>query len=212
MGVVRDACPALTDRTTLLDICCGTGTIGILLAKSVQRVIGVDICPEAIDNARRNATLNGVTNCTYMAAKAEDVIRDVMSTYVDSVPAGGGAAAAAAVDTSGGGRASTSTEDAEGLGSGSGTHGNVVAVVDPPRAGLHKDVVQHIRRHDGIGHLIYISCSLGGARSNIVDFCRATSKKYRGRPFVVKRVIPVDLFPHTDHCEAVLVLEREPLE
>lgn len=172
IDVLKRSCPSLTEKTTLLDICCGTGTIGILLAASCRRVIGVDICAEAIENARVNATLNGVTNCEHIAAKAEDAIRDVMKSC---------------------------EQDSDG---------NVVAIVDPPRAGLHKDVVQNIRRHNDIKHLIYISCSLGGAKGNIVDFCRATSKKFRGRPFEVRRVIPVDLFPHTMHCESVVVLER----
>ena len=43
----------------LLDICCGTGTIGLSLAQHVKKVIGVDICKEAIEDAKINAELNG---------------------------------------------------------------------------------------------------------------------------------------------------------
>ena len=42
----------------LLDVCCGTGTIGLCMAKQVQKVIGIDICKEAIEDAIMNAKLN----------------------------------------------------------------------------------------------------------------------------------------------------------
>lgn len=48
-------------KTTLLDICCGTGTIGITMAKSVDQVIGVEMVPEAIVDAKANAERNGKT-------------------------------------------------------------------------------------------------------------------------------------------------------
>jgi tRNA (uracil-5-)-methyltransferase len=46
-------------KTTLLDLCCGTGTIGITMAKSVDRVVGIEMVPEAIVDAKANAELNG---------------------------------------------------------------------------------------------------------------------------------------------------------
>lgn len=47
-----------TKKTTLLDLCCGTGTIGITMAKSVDRVVGIEMVPEAIVDAKDNARLN----------------------------------------------------------------------------------------------------------------------------------------------------------
>lgn len=47
-----------TKKTTLLDLCCGTGTIGITMAKSVDKVIGIEMVPEAIVDAKVNAELN----------------------------------------------------------------------------------------------------------------------------------------------------------
>ena len=46
-------------KVVLLDVCCGTGTIGLCLAKSVSKVIEIDICKEAIEDAKMNAKLNG---------------------------------------------------------------------------------------------------------------------------------------------------------
>lgn len=45
-------------KTTLLDLCCGTGTIGLTMAKSVDKVIGIEMVPEAIEDAKINAQLN----------------------------------------------------------------------------------------------------------------------------------------------------------
>ncbi len=51
---------------TLLDLYCGTGTIGIALAGSAKNVVGVDIVQGAIDNAHRNAAQNGVENAEFI--------------------------------------------------------------------------------------------------------------------------------------------------
>lgn len=42
----------------MLDLCCGTGTIGITMAKSVDRVVGIEMVPDAIVDAKANAELN----------------------------------------------------------------------------------------------------------------------------------------------------------
>jgi tRNA (uracil-5-)-methyltransferase len=42
----------------------------------------------------------------------------------------------------------------------------------------------------------------------LFSLCRETSKQFRGEPFRIVRAIPVDLFPHTNHCELVLLLAR----
>lgn len=59
---------------TLLDICCGTGTLGMCLANRVGQVLGVDILPSAIDEAQRNAKNNRLSNCSFMVGNAEDAI------------------------------------------------------------------------------------------------------------------------------------------
>lgn len=63
-----------TKKTTLLDLCCGTGTIGITMAKSVDRVVGIEMVPEAIVDAKANAELNNIQNVTYYADKVENKI------------------------------------------------------------------------------------------------------------------------------------------
>ncbi|CAO3671813.1 unnamed protein product [Rhizopus stolonifer] len=64
-------------KTTLLDLCCGTGTIGLTMAKSVDKVIGIEMVPEAIEDAKINAALNNIKNVTYYASKVEHAINKV---------------------------------------------------------------------------------------------------------------------------------------
>ena len=61
---------ALTDETVLLDLYCGAGTIGLSMAKRVKQLIGVEIIPQAVENAKENAELNGIKNARFICADA----------------------------------------------------------------------------------------------------------------------------------------------
>lgn len=60
----------LSGKETLLDLYCGVGTIGITLAGSVKKLIGAEIVPKAIENARENAEINGLRNAEFFAGDA----------------------------------------------------------------------------------------------------------------------------------------------
>lgn len=64
----------LTGNETVFDLYCGVGTISLFLAKSAKMVYGVEIVPEAIDDARKNAELNGIDNAKFFVGKAEEVV------------------------------------------------------------------------------------------------------------------------------------------
>ncbi|MBW7474842.1 23S rRNA (uracil(1939)-C(5))-methyltransferase RlmD [Paenibacillus oenotherae] len=64
----------LTGTETVIDAYCGIGTISLFLARRAGRVYGVEIVPEAIEDAKRNAELNGIGNATFEAGAAEVVI------------------------------------------------------------------------------------------------------------------------------------------
>ena len=64
----------LTGREIVWDAYCGIGSISLFLAQRAKRVYGVEIVPEAIADARRNAALNGMDNVEFYVGKAEDVI------------------------------------------------------------------------------------------------------------------------------------------
>ncbi|XP_066509668.1 tRNA (uracil-5-)-methyltransferase homolog A-like [Hoplias malabaricus] len=69
-------------QSTVLDVCCGTGTIGISLAKRVKKVIGIELCQEAVEDAKVNAESNGLTNIEFHCGKAEDILPNVLNAVV----------------------------------------------------------------------------------------------------------------------------------
>ena len=64
----------LTGKENVWDLYCGVGTISLFLAGSAGHVYGVEVIPEAIENARRNAAMNGIGNVTFRTGKAEEII------------------------------------------------------------------------------------------------------------------------------------------
>ena len=61
----------ITVNDTVLDLFCGTGVIGLSMAGKCLRVIGVDIVESAIENAKRNAIINNITNASFIIANAD---------------------------------------------------------------------------------------------------------------------------------------------
>ncbi|XP_061674603.1 tRNA (uracil-5-)-methyltransferase homolog A [Syngnathoides biaculeatus] len=72
----------LDQDSIVLDVCCGTGTIGISLAKRVKKVIGIELCQEAVEDAKVNAKLNGLSNVEFHCGKAEDLFPNILSALV----------------------------------------------------------------------------------------------------------------------------------
>ena len=64
----------LTGNETVWDLYCGIGTISLFLAQKAKKVYGVEIVPPAIEDARRNAALNGMENVEFFVGKAEEVL------------------------------------------------------------------------------------------------------------------------------------------
>ena len=71
--VARDMA-GLTGKETVYDLYTGTGTIACFVASRARNVIGVEYVPEAIDDARINASINGITNCTFFAGDMKDIL------------------------------------------------------------------------------------------------------------------------------------------
>jgi len=59
------------------DLYCGTGAIGIYLANKVKKVWGIEMIADAIENAKRNVELNGLTNLEFILADMKDALRDI---------------------------------------------------------------------------------------------------------------------------------------
>lgn len=179
---VREVSPK-PEETLLLDVCCGTGTIGQYCMKegAVGRVLGVDISEPAIEDAKINAELNGFgtsgdesDRTRFVAAKAEDVLGHELKKE----------------------RSSSSP---------------VVAVVDPARDGLHSTVLRILRNTGRIQRIVYVSCNPTGSLVRDAGvLCAPATKKFSGTPFYPSSARPVDMFPSTPHCEMVMTFDRLP--
>ncbi|KAI4322254.1 hypothetical protein L6164_021965 [Bauhinia variegata] len=250
----------LDPDTLLFDICCGTGTIGLTLAHRVGMVIGIEMNASAVSDAHRNAEINGIKNCKFICAKAEDVMGSLLKENLNvpkeqmNGPKTSGSSMAKVYEGSAnhepenGERAAECSEiDQQEVGSAfqkdsSSENGNtfvqqfkkVVAIVDPPRAGLHPTVIKALRTHERLRRLVYISCNPESLVANTIELCTPSpvkiekNKDNRGwrnmssaglarhraksmpssEAFQPVKVMAVDLFPHTQHCEAVMLLER----
>lgn len=69
----------LTGSEVLLDLYCGVGTIGLTMADGVKRLVGIEIIPQAVENAKINAALNNITNAEFIcadAAKGAELLRE----------------------------------------------------------------------------------------------------------------------------------------
>ena len=66
------------ENDRVLDIYCGIGTISLTTAKKAKSVIGVEIVPEAIENAKENAIRNGITNAEFYCSAAEDIVPQLL--------------------------------------------------------------------------------------------------------------------------------------
>ncbi len=64
----------LTGNEVVWDLYCGIGTISLFLAKQAKKVYGVEIVPEAVENAKENARLNGISNAEFFCGAAEDAV------------------------------------------------------------------------------------------------------------------------------------------
>lgn len=107
----------LKEGTTLIDVCCGTGTIGICASAQSPvpiSVVGVELCAASVECAKENALMNKVERASFVCSRAELVLGGMLKS----------------------------------------TSGSVVAVVDPPRSGLHRSCLEAIRNCSAIQRLM----------------------------------------------------------
>lgn len=146
----------LTGSETVMDLYCGTGTIGIFLSDAANEVIGMEVVESAVADAENNCRLNGVTNCRFVAGD----IRERLSE-MGGVPD--------------------------------------VMIIDPPRDGMHKDVVKRVMAM-APDRIVYVSCNPATLARDLLSLKEIYS---------VEEVQPVDLFPHTFHIESVARLVKK---
>ena len=141
------------------DLYTGTGTIANFVARQAREVIGIEYVPEAIEDARVNSELNGITNTKFFAGDMKDLLTEEFIAE----------------------------------------HGRPdIIITDPPRAGMHGDVVNVILKA-APKRIVYVSCNPATQARDLA----LLDTDYR-----VTRIQPVDMFPHTQHVENVVLLER----
>ena len=82
-GLARERAE-LTGRETVADLYCGTGTIGLSMAKKASRIVGVEIVAEAVECAKENARMNGVENAYFFCGDASDT-RGLLASAKDTL-------------------------------------------------------------------------------------------------------------------------------
>ncbi|MCX4321650.1 MAG: 23S rRNA (uracil(1939)-C(5))-methyltransferase RlmD [Lachnospiraceae bacterium] len=120
----------LTGRETVWDLYCGIGTISLFMAKRAKKVYGVEVIPQAIEDAKENARRNGITNAEFFAGKAEEVLPEF---YKDD-----------------------RAEDTETLMRTQMRHPDVI-VVDPPRKGCDEKCLETMLAMKP-KRIVYVSC------------------------------------------------------
>lgn len=156
--VARDFA-ALTGDELVYDLYTGTGTIANFVARQARQVVGIEYVPEAIEDAKVNAELNGLDNTLFYAGDMKDILT---TGFIER-------------------------------------HGKPdVIITDPPRAGMHTDVVNAIL-FAAPRRIVYVSCNPATQARDLALF----DTDYR-----VTKVQPVDMFPQTHHVENVVCLER----
>ena len=76
----------LTGNETVWDVYCGIGTISLFLAQKAKKVYGVEIVPQAIEDAKKNAEINGIKNAEFFVGKAEEVLPQYYKDYAKAHP------------------------------------------------------------------------------------------------------------------------------
>ncbi|CUX32843.1 23S rRNA (uracil(1939)-C(5))-methyltransferase RlmD [Clostridium sp. C105KSO13] len=76
----------LQGEETVWDLYCGIGTISLFLAQAAKKVYGVEIVPQAIEDAKNNAKINGIENAEFYVGKAEDILPEYYRKYGEEHP------------------------------------------------------------------------------------------------------------------------------
>ncbi len=167
----------LQGSETVWDLYCGIGTISLFLAQRAGKVCGVEIIPQAIDNARENAAINGIKNAEFFVGAAESVLPAFYAGELTEV--------------SGGSKEARKDEDF--------LHPDVI-VVDPPRKGCDEACLNTMLQM-APDRIVYVSCDSATLARDLRILCDGG--------YEIRKIRPVDMFPHTVHVETVVLLSQQ---
>ena len=144
----------------------------------VRKVIGVEISPDAVKDAGINAEINDIANAEFFAGKAEKKLKHILRSIPslppkteDTPAAVDDAAAVTAAEATANETAATTPAPS------SGGSSDVVAIVDPPRPGLHKDCIKALLKCHALRKLVYVSCNpTKSLPDDIVALCQPSAQ------------------------------------
>jgi len=179
----------LTGKETVWDLYCGIGTISLFLAQRAGKVYGVEIVPQAIEDAKNNARLNGISNAEFFVGKAEEVLPEFYERE---------SRRAAESGNEGGEEAVTGEKGTGKRSRGSMLHPDVI-VVDPPRKGCDEKCLETMLKMQP-ERIVYVSCDSATLARDLRVLCDGG--------YEVKKVRAVDQFGNTVHTECCVKLNR----
>ena len=212
----------LKGNESVWDMYCGIGTISLFLAKKAGQVYGVEIVPQAIEDAKNNAKINNITNAEFFVGKAEEVVPAFYKNNGNNASKGGAdvdgadksysANKAEQSDTTGKSDNIDLPEiDTTGKSDNSDSQNitNVydmtkpdVVVVDPPRKGCDEKLLDTIVSMSP-DRIVYVSCDSATLARDL--------KVLVERGYNVEKVQPVDQFANTVHIENACLLSRKDI-
>ncbi len=184
----------LTGKETVWDLYCGIGTISLFLAQKAGKVYGVEVVPQAIEDAKKNAKRNGITNAEFFVGKAEEILPEFYARrngQFQKVRAAGEPEGAAGTSDTGDGQQDAAGENM--------LHPDVI-VVDPPRKGCDEKCLETMLKMQP-ERIVYVSCDSATLARDLRILCDGG--------YELKKVRAVDQFGHTVHVETVVLLFQQ---
>lgn len=178
----------LTGKESVWDLYCGIGTISLFLSQRAKQVYGVEIVPQAVEDARENARLNGITNAEFFAGKAEEVLPEFYANSGGAFAEGDGTGMECSETDS-----ETREADRADM-----RHPDVI-VVDPPRKGCDMACLLTMLKMQP-ERIVYVSCDPATLARDLRVLCDGGYEVKKGRG--------VDLFGMTGHVECVVLMSR----
>ena len=182
----------LTGEETVWDLYCGIGTISLFLAQRAKQVYGVEIVPQAIEDAKNNALRNSLNNAEFFVGKAEEVVPRIYDEDMKK-------AENEPVDSKENSKENSGLPDSASDESVMRINPDVV-VVDPPRKGCDETLLDTIVKMNP-KRIVYVSCDSATLARDL--------KYLAANGYEIDRVQPVDQFAHTVHVETVVLLSHK---
>ena len=173
----------LTGKESVWDLYCGIGTISLFLSQRAKKVYGVEIVPQAIDDAKNNAKINGITNAEFFVGKAEEVLPEFYADAKKNITKGSEAIKPEVP-------AAKYTDEADMLTSD-------VIVVDPPRKGCDEKCLDTMLKMEP-QRIVYVSCDSATLARDLKILCEEKYELVKWQAF--------DQFSHTGHIETIVKL------